>query len=232
MRKLYSILTLVVIFSLMLTTAAFAKIGNGNPTGEITAIDQTAGTITLFLEDGTELVVTMPADFDFVNTTLAVGMTVVAKGEWTEDGFNAEWVKETEETEGTAGTEPSEGNTWGEGGVYCNGGKENPHPVAAKIAEMYGVDIDWVMSYACDGHGFGGVMLALQTAEASEGANADDILVKRKEGKGWGQIWKEDGLVKSDKADSPPPGLLKKPDKETGQGKDQGPGQSKAHQDQ
>ena len=231
MRKLFSVLTLVVVLSLVLATAAFAKIGKGNPTGEITNIDATGGTVTLLLEDGTELVVSMPADFDFENTTLAVGMLVTAKGEWTEDGFNAEWVKEAdEETEETEEpeeeTEETEGSN-GEGGAYCNGSKEKTHPVAQKIADEYGVDPEWVMSYACDGHGFGGVMLALQTAKANEGGDADAYLAKRKEGKGWGQIWKEDGLVKNDKADSPPPGQLKKPDKLTGQDKEKGPDKEK-----
>ena len=67
------------------------------------------------------------------------------------------------------------------------------------------------MSYICEGQGFGGVMLALQTQQAgSEGSeSAGDFLNKRKEGKGWGQIWKDSGLVGNDKADTPPPGLLK-----------------------
>ena len=93
-------------------------------------------------------------------------------------------------------------------------------------------------TYTCDGFGFGGVMLALQTVSAKgedgEEASGDDsvnptetaadeVLAKKKEGQGWGQIWKEDGLTKSDKADSPPPGLLKKEEKQNGPPEDKGP---------
>lgn len=248
MRKLLSILTLVVILMMAITSVAAAKIGVGNPKGVIDEIVTEAdGTvlITLLLEDETDpLVITMPEGFDLEAAGLEVGMLVVAKGEWTEEGFNADWVKEaeeddeeepeeveepeeTEEPEEEEGEEgDGEGNAWGQGGVFCaEGGKDKVHPVAQKIADKYEVDPEWVMSYACDGHGFGGVMLALQTAAANEGGDADAYLAKRKEGKGWGQIWKEDGLTKNDKADNPPPGHLKKPDKVRGP-KDTPPGQS------
>jgi hypothetical protein len=223
MRKILSVLTLVVVFMMAITSVAGAKTGAGNPKGEVTDVDTENGTITLLLEDGSSLVITLPEDYDFETSPIEVGMFVVAKGEWTEDGFNADWVRETDDDPEDPGDDT--GNAWGQGGVYCAGGKENVHPVAQKIADKYEVDPEWVMSYACDGHGFGGVMLALQTAEANEGGDAEEYLAQRKEGKGWGQIWKENGLVKNDKADNPPPGQLKKPDKDNGPDKTTPPGQ-------
>lgn len=261
MKKILRIFTLVVIFTLAISSVAAAKTGVGNPKGTIESFDEVEGTVTLLLDDDSleedsYLVVTLPADFDFENTTLEVGMYVVAKGEWTEEGFTAdivqeadeeeEEVEEPEETEEETEDGEGEGNAWGQGGVYCNDGKENPHPVAQKIADKYGVDPEWVMSYKCDGYGFGAVMLALQTAEANQGeepnegedanegeevnghlAKAEEYLAKRKEGKGWGQIWKEDGLVEDEEADSPPPGQLKKPDKAKGPDKEKGPDKDK-----
>ena len=235
MKKILKILLVTLTLSLVVTSTAFAKPGKGNPTGEVISIDEAGGTITILTTDNEELTITVPADFDF--STVSIGMTVKAKGTWTDDGFIAQWVKEkeaddiedeaTEEPGGESETEESEeGNAWGEGGIYCAGGKEKDHPMAAKIAEKYGVSVEWVMSYACDGFGFGGVMLALQTQEAG-GDSAEDALNKRKEGKGWGQIWKENGLVGNDKADSPPPGQLKKPDKDVGPPEGKGPDKDK-----
>ena len=240
MKKILMIFTLALVLTLAVSTAAFAKAGVGNPKGEITAIDTEGGTVTIMTEDG-ELVLTLPEGYDFGD--LQIGDYVVAKGAWTAEGFDADWVKladdeeteveETEEPIVTEETEEGEENGedggWGEGGVYCNGGKDKPHPVAQKIADKYGVSVEWVMSYACDGFGFGGVMLALQTqaANGEGGETADQVLAKKKAGQGWGQIWKDSGLTKTDKADSPPPGQLKKEEKQTGPPEDKGPNKVK-----
>ena len=228
MRKILSVLTLVVILMMTISSVAGAKTGVGNPKGEIieiTSAEDGTVTITLKLEDESELLVTMPEDFDLENSGLEVGMLVVAKGEWTEDGFIAVWVREAGDDPDDPDDPSGTGNAWGQGGVYCAGGKENIHPVAQKIADKYEVDPEWVMEQACNGFGFGGVMLALQTAKANQGGDPDAYLAQRKEGKGWGQIWKENGLVKNDKADNPPPGQLKKPDKDNSLDKVIPPGQ-------
>ncbi len=211
MKKIFPVLSLVAIFIFLIATAASAK-NNGNPEGEIISIDQTGGTLTILTTEGEELTVILPKNFDY--QSVEVGMIVVVKGNWKSEGFLAQWVRPVED-EDTEDTDTGEGNAWGEGGVYCAGGKENTHPVAAKIAETYDVDPAWVMEQACSGHGFGAVMLALQTA-AANGGDPEELLNQRKEGKGWGQIWKEAGLIGNDKSDNPPPGWLKKPDKHTG----------------
>lgn len=232
MKKILKITIIVVLLALMVATTAFAGTGKGNPKGEVVGIDEAGGTVTVLTTDGETLVVTLPADFDF--TSIELGMMVVVKGEQTETGYDADWVKpaddedleDVEEPTETEELADAEAGGWGEGGVYCNGGKENDHPVAAKIAEKYGVTTEWVMSYVCDGQGFGSVMLALKTQELG-GGSADEALGKRKDGQGWGQIWKEQGLVGNDKADSPPPGQLKKEDKQTGPPEDKAPNNNK-----
>jgi hypothetical protein len=114
---------------------------------------------------------------------------------------------------------PDEGNAWGEGGVYCADGKEGTHPVAAKIAEKYDVGEEFVMEYVCDGMGFGDIMLAIHMGDG----DPDGMLALRLEGKGWGQIWKDMGLIGNERGDTPPPGILKKADK-PGNGPQEGKG--------
>lgn len=91
------------------------------------------------------------------------------------------------------------------------------HPVAEAIADTYGTTYDQVMEWFCDikdgteggedaagenqAHGLGQVMLALQTAEkAGDQGEAQHFLAQRREGKGWGQIWQEAGLIGKDRS--------------------------------
>jgi hypothetical protein len=216
MKKFLLIFTLTVILTLLVTSVAMATPG-GNPRGVVTRID--GDTITILKSDDTSLVVTFPGG---VPSDIEVGMTVMVKGTQTESGFIADWARQVGAGDEEEEESDSEGDgnawAWGEGGAYCNGGKEGAHPMAAKIAEQYGVDAEWVMTHACDGHGFGGVMLALQSQQAGgeDGESAEGYLNQRKQGKGWGQLWKEGGLVGNSNAGSPPPGLLKKQNKDVG----------------
>ena len=226
MKKLT--LIAVLIFALLLTSAVMAKPGVGNPTGTVTDIDDFAGTITIENEDG-ELFIYLPEDFDF--DSIELDMIVTAKGEWINDlEFEAEWVKdsadideedpEVEDPE-VEGEEPAgEGNAWGEGGIYCaEGGKEEPHPMAVRIAEKYGMSEELVMEYVCQGMGFGDIMLAIKMG----GGDAAGLLTRKIDGEGWGQIWKDMNLIGKDKIDSAPPGLLKK-DEKPGNGPPEGKG--------
>ena len=255
MKKILQILTLALVLSLVVSTAVFAKEGVGNPKGEVkgwTDSETDGYSVTIITEDGELFVINVSEDFDF--SFLEFGMVVVAKGEWTDEGFFAEWVKEADEeeeteepvveeteeleVEETEEPEDGEGEEDGEGGAWCNGHKEGEtHPVAEKIVEKYedlGYDAEWVMEQKCGGFGFGNVMLALQTeklekenGEEGNGRTADDLLEEKKGGKGWGQIWKDTGLVETEDADSPPPGKLKKPDKQNGPPEDKGPNKEK-----
>lgn len=233
MKRKYFALLLVVLLALALTSAAFAQAGIGNPKGIIESLDEACTTLTIQgEEEGDELfTVTLPEGFDC--SGLEVGMYVVIKGAWVEDEFQVEWVKEADPEDDGEG----DGNAWGAGGVYCAGGKEYPHPVAQKIADKYEITPEWVMERACAGYGFGEIMLALQTqlslqtqAQNGEGGpDADELLDERKNGKGWGQIWKENELVKNDKAADPPPGWLNKEAKETGPKDEKGPDKGPDH---
>ena len=227
MKKLAFLGIMILVFSLLTVSVVLATAGVGNPTGEVTHIDDVGKTLTLVNDDGT-ILVTLPDDFDY--STVAVGMIVTAKGEWVDDeNFTAVWVKdsvdadlEEPDPDDGAGESAGDGNAWGEAGVYCAEGSEKAHPVAAKIAEKYGVEEGFVMKYVCSGMGFGSVMLAIQMG----GEGADAMLEQVQAGKGWGQIWKEAGLIGNEKGDSPPPGILKKGEK-PGNGPPDGKGPNK-----
>jgi hypothetical protein len=117
----------------------------------------------------------------------------------------------------------------GRGGVYCDGLKENNHPLWDKIAGMYdGVDPEWVKDQFCMGFGYGEIMIALKLQSMlPEGVEVDArwILSERNE-HGWGWIKKffqaytgpeEETLPgEADQQDeSLPPGLAKKQDDES-----------------
>ncbi len=223
MKKLIKITLVILLLSLLTLSTVLAKAGVGNPTGEITDIDEPGGMLTLENEDGVFAII-LPVDFDY--ETVEKGMTVTVKGFWVDDEtIEAEWVKNSvddeDETGEIASEDPGagEGNAWGQGGVYCAEGKEDAHPLAARIAEKYGVSEGYVMEYVCGGMGFGDVMLALKMG----GDDPGGMLLQRMEGRGWGQIWKDADLIGKDKADSPPPGLLKKGEK-PGNGPPEGKG--------
>ncbi|MFO7625324.1 MAG: hypothetical protein R6V73_13330 [Anaerolineales bacterium] len=61
-----------------------------------------------------------------------------------------------------------------------------PHPVGASIAARYQVEYSLVMSWFCDGYGFGQIMLALETSKLSSEA-PEDLLALRTYGFGWGE---------------------------------------------
>ncbi len=201
--------------------------------GEVTAVD--ASTITVLTEDDQTLTVIPPVDFDI--STLSVGDIIIARG-WTQpDGSlkaNVLRILETspdeEETpsdendsgdEETPGDEENPDDEQSTDKAFCNPDvKQGSHPMAAKLSSIYGVDIDWVMKYYCDGMGFGEIMIAIRSSLLTAGEEkpdietaADELLSKRAEGKGWGEILQEIKLIGRDKGPKIPPGSLKKPNK-------------------
>lgn len=164
--------------------------------GLITAIDAEAGTVEIeaLLESGESALYTiaMPEGFDF--KTVAIGDVLEVTGSVDENGV-------------VIADPLGDGEN---GGYYCST-PDATHPTAERIAETYGVDYHQVMDWFCkntnsgesgngetDGAqsnantGFGEIALALQTAEIM-GASADEILARRDDGLGWGQIWQELG---------------------------------------
>ena len=208
------LLTLILLVSLLaLSTTGFAS-AQGNPKGEVTAINQDAGTVTINTKDG-EVTVTLPAGFDF--STVALGDTMMAKGTWeSETELTAEWVKVfPAKPENEDKPEKPEKKDKKISGAYCTGEIETFHPLAEKLAAKYaestGVTAEQIQAWYCEGNSIGQIMLALMT-QKMEGTDAAQILAERNDGKSWGKLWKEKGLI-GDEKEALPPGQLKKPDK-------------------
>ena len=150
-------------------------------------------------------------------TSIQKGDFVLVKGRIDEDGsVTAESIKllgnGNDKDDGDEDEDQAEGGK--DNSAYCADGKqEKPHPLAAKLADRYDVTEEWVMDYFCDGYGMGQIMLALKTSEL-DGIDADPdfLLAERANGIGWGNIWKDLGLIGNEKEGHSPPGLLKKSD--------------------
>jgi len=72
------------------------------------------------------------------------------------------------------------------------------HPVAASLAEAFGVDESVVMGMHCDGNGFGNIARALMVSSDVEGYSIDDLLTAASVGNHWNQIIREAGLSPSE----------------------------------
>jgi hypothetical protein len=203
MKKILAVWVILFLMTTLLVDPVFAKTSGYK--GEITAIDSAGRTITILTNHNQSLIITTPEDLDLAS--LAVGNTVIVKGETQSDGsVLAEWVK-------TAGPDTDEKNNEGKkagNGAYCNHGKkQQSHPFAANIAAEEGVDEAWGMNYYCDGYSMGAIMLSLKTAGAAS-ISADEILSQRASGIGWGQVWQGQNLIGDERLVNPPPGQLKK----------------------
>ena len=213
MKRIILTIILIIILSLLAAGPAAAKTDKINIKGEVTAVG--SGTITVLSNKGISYEIAVPDGFD--TSVIKVGDSVLVKGRVGADGsITAESIKllgqgDDDEDDGDAENQADGGKS---NSAYCAEGKqEKPHPFAAKMAERYGVTEDWVMRYFCDGYGMGQIMLALKTGEL-EGIEADPetLLAERSNGVGWGNIWKDLGLIGSEQEGHSPPGLLKKPD--------------------
>ena len=81
----------------------------------------------------------------------------------------------------------------GEGGrANCDGSAT--HPAAAKVAASFGASYEDVMAMFCSGSGFGEVVHALKTSQAT-GVSPQDLLATKKQMGGWGQVWQAQGLI-------------------------------------
>jgi hypothetical protein len=91
----------------------------------------------------------------------------------------------------------------GEPNAFCADLVGRQHPVGSRIAHGYGVDYETVMGWFCNGqYGFGQIMLALQTSHFVDMSPAD-LLAKKSELGGWGEVWQELGFTGRPKADRP-----------------------------
>ena len=157
------------------------------------------------------MVVTAPDGFDF--KAIKRGDWVLIKGvAGSGDSMEAEWVKQVSKGSGKNDNQDKpEGKK--DNSAFCAEDKQDkPHPLVAKVDERFDVpEKGWVMEHFCAGYGMGAIMLALKTSEL-DSADPGELLEARALGQGWGQIWKDKGLIGSEKEGQSPPGLLKRPD--------------------
>jgi len=98
--------------------------------------------------------------------------------------------------------------------AYCVGA--DPHPVAQRLADTYGVAYEDIMTWFCEGrYGLGEIMHALQTGSDEEGNTPEELLQMKTDMGGWGQVWQELGLIgkPDDKPDKEPKIKPEKPEK-------------------
>src|SRR5512137_1816828 len=170
MKKTLLISILVILVAGLAVTPAFAK--TSVIKGEITAIDSGAHTITVLTNRNQTIPVTAPDGLDL--SKFVVGDEVIVKGQMQDDGsIAADWVKKVNPDE--VDEEDAPEGSKAENSAYCDPSKkQQPHPMAAALAEKYDVTTEWVMGYFCDGFGMGQIMLALKTHQIN-GADADAL---------------------------------------------------------
>jgi len=77
---------------------------------------------------------------------------------------------------------------------YCDGTITDPHPVATRLAEYFGVPYQEIMDWHCAGWGFGEIAVAYTVSQES-GVPVADLFSMRESGMGWGEILRELGLL-------------------------------------
>jgi len=211
MKRITLTVVLVLLLSTLMTGPVSAKNDKINIKGEVTEVG--AETITVLSNKGATYVVVVPDGFDL--SAVQIGDAVLVKGRIGADGnVLAESIKLVGNGNDQAANDEDQSEVEKGNSAFCADGKqEKPHPLAARIAERYSVTESWVMEHFCAGYGMGQIMLALKTGEI-EGieADPDSLLTDRSNGVGWGNIWKNLGLIGSEREGHSPPGLLKKPD--------------------
>lgn len=225
MKRTLRIAAVVVLAALLFVLPVAAKAG-GNVKGEVTAVG--ADSFTILSNKGETLTVNTPDGFDI--STVEVGDYVLVRGELVEEGvINASTIKEVgggDDDEGEGDETESEGEgSLADNSAFCAEGKQDKtHPMAASIAETYGMSEEEVSAYFCEGYSFGAIMLAAQTSDVL-GGDVGSVLASRAVGKGWGQIWKDLKLVGRDGNGAAPPGQSSsnRPD-DAGSGKPEDPG--------
>jgi len=214
MKKIFVTTLLALMIAMLVVAPASAQKGKVNIKGEVVSI----GTDSLTVESnkGETLTVTVPAGFDM--STVQVGSSVLIKGETTEDdSIEADSIKVVGKPDNDNKKNEKEEKPEGfkDNSAFCAADKqEKLHPLAAKMAERYDVTEEWVMERICEGYSIGAIMLAIKTSQLPDiDADADSLLANRAAGNAWGLIWKDLGVIGSEKNGNSPPGLLKKPEK-------------------
>lgn len=206
MKKTLTSLLLVLLIALMTVGSVSAQKNKTNLKGEVISFD---GSILIVESNKGEMVeIVIPEGFEIPE--LVPGDSVLVKAEAGEGG---EWIAVSVKLLSHQNTEKKqETYEYRFTNAYCvDGKKETNHPLAAKIAERYGIDEETMMTYYCQGYSIGEIMLALKTSQM-EGIEVsfEDILAGLDGPDAWGQIWQDMGLIGWEKNGTPPPGQLKK----------------------
>jgi hypothetical protein len=205
MKKTLITLILVVLVVTLVAIPVSAK----SPVvkGEVTAIN--GNVLTVLTHRNQIMDITTPPDFDL--SSLALGDTIIVKGETQTDGsMVAEWVRVI--GPGASDDENTPEGSKSANSAYCAGNKkQHPHPMATAMSEDYGITTELVMEYYCEGYSMGAILLALKTQEIN-GADVNGLLTQRANGQGWGAIWQGLNLIGSERDVQTPPGWLHKPD--------------------
>lgn len=208
MKKWSIALNLALVAAMLLTPIAFAD--EEEPveiefTGRVTAIDTLGGTLTVETDDAEVFIVLPPEGFDL--SLVALGDLYEVEGTLGEDGIVlASKLKFEDDDADEAESEEQDEEDQEDKGLsfFCRPEAQKDHPFAAALAETYGTETSEIMGWFCDGgHGFGQIMLALQTASRM-GVDAGELLTRRSAGDGWGKIWVEMGLIGKDREAHPP----------------------------
>ncbi len=209
MKKTLIVTIFVFLVASFATGTTFAKKNKLNIKGEVISIG--GGTLIIKANKGETFEITIPEELNV--SDIQAGDSVLVKANAAEDGS---WVVALIKKvgPGSKGDEEEKPEGFQTNSAFCAEGKqEKPHPLAPKIAARYGVPEGWVMEKFCLGYSIGAIMLAVKTSQM-EGMTTtpDDLLDSRASGTGWGLIWKDLGLIGSEKNGHSPPGQLKKPD--------------------
>ncbi len=208
MKKTLTSLLLVLLITLMTFGSVVAQKDKINLKGEVISLE--GDVLTVESNQGEMVEIIIPEDFDLPE--LIPGDSVVIKADAGEGGA---WIASSIKLVSHQNTEENqETYEYRFTNAYCvDGKKETNHPLAAKIAERYGIDEETVMTYYCQGYSIGEIMLALKTSQM-EGVEAtlEDILGSLDGPDAWGHIWQDMGLIGWEKNGTPPPGQLKKLD--------------------
>jgi hypothetical protein len=191
MKKVHILLIFVVLLTLSMTTAAFAKQSGDTIEGialEFVYDELSGECVSLIIktDGGVEETVPIPEGYQCEDLAALIEdenydpdtdpVYVVIHGHWVinEDNkavFQVDAIEVViDGDDGDGDDEEGEGNGWGKGGVYCSENSDRVHPIAQRIADKIdGVSLSWVTEKVCkDGFGFGEVMLAINTALANQ----------------------------------------------------------------
>lgn len=206
MKKTLTSLMLVLLMALMTFSSVAAQKDKLNVKGEVVSFE--GNILTVMSNKGETVEIVIPEGFAIPE--LAPGDSVLVKAT---AGAEGEWIAGTVKVVGQQNTEQEqETNEYRFTNAYCvDGMKETNHPLAAKIAERYGVSEDMVMTYFCQGYSIGEIMLAIKTSQM-EGVEMtpEEILANLETNDAWGLLWQDMGLIGWEKEGKSPPGQLKK----------------------